>query len=159
MWDFEHIDNETSQEYFETAFEWYQKTPKILKSNWQFVEEKEEFIADLKKGYNYVGKIGGEFVGMVHGEIRQEGIIEGHLFCYPRTDLDFLTALIIFSKQVSLRYFHTVLIQVLAKHKTMGKIIQQAGFVDTGIRSWGTVYKGQLLEVVHSVAQRKNNER
>lgn len=154
MWKFYTINNQYINPcYLETVWTWYQGSAPLLKSNWMFEDDKEKFIADVKKGMNFAGLNNDIFVAMVHGEEKAPGIIEGHLFAQPKTEIDFLAALVTFSKHKALEKYHTVLTQTPTKHKTMLDINYRAGFIDTGIKSWHALHKGQLVEVQHNIAQ------
>jgi hypothetical protein len=153
MWEF-YTTTTKDNKYFDEVFEWYQSTPRLLKECWQFEEDKNQFVIDLKKGLNFVGIKDGIFTAMVHGAPKSEDIIEGHLFCLPGTDIDFVTMLVTYSKNQGLLKYKTILTQTAVKHKTMLEINKRAGFLDTGYRSWGAVHKGQLIEIQHNIASK-----
>lgn len=151
-WLFKTLDKPTLK-YFEECFLWYQDTPEILRVNWGFEDNVDNFIRDLKKGMNFLGFKDNIFIAMVHGEPKSQSTIEGHLFCLPETDLDFLTALVTFSKSEALKKYRNVVTQTIVRHKSMLEINYRAGFIDMGLRSWGQApYRGRLLEIQHNLA-------
>jgi hypothetical protein len=153
MWKFYTTDTKVDYNLFEEVFEWYLRTPEILRSSWEFEDDKKQFIEDLGNGMNFAGEQDDLFCAMVHGQEKEPGVIEGHLFCASKTGVDFLTALITYSKNQALTRYVSVLTQTPIKHKTMLEINRRAGFIDTGIRSWSGVYRGRLLEIQHNIAQ------
>lgn len=153
MWKYYQVNNYyISSNFLYTCYDWYQESAGILKANWAFEEDRQQFIKDLKKGMNFVGLEDDIFVAMVHGEEKEPDVIEGHLFAKPGTNKDFLAALITFSKHEALKRYKTVLTQTPSRHKGMLDLNYRAGFLDTGIRSWNCVYKNQLVEVQHNIA-------
>lgn len=140
------------EDLLQKVYRWYELTPEVLKVNWQFDDNFENFSRDLKKGETYLGKKDGILTAMVYGDPKTTDIVEGHLFCAPNSDIDFLTMMVTYAKAQALTKYKTVLTQTIVKHKTMLEINRRSGFVDTGYRSWSGVYRGQLLEVQHNIA-------
>lgn len=151
-WKFLHLENEWAYNYFDIAFSWYLATPKLLKEIWKMEDDRAQFVEDLSKGMNFAGFLNGKFVAMIHGEPKSEEIIEGHLFCQRKVNIDFLVALVMFSKNIALTKYNRVITATSTKHKTMLEITKRAGFLDTGVRSWDAIHKGQLLEVQYNIA-------
>lgn len=154
MWLFKSLPAREMSSFYQEVYHWYLESPEILKTNWQLETDELQFVKDLQNGMNFIGEKDGIFVAMVHGEPKTDKIIEGHLFCLPGVPVDFLISLITFAKHKALEKYELVTTQTPIKHKGMLIINKRAGFLDSGIRSWNGVYKGQLLEIQHNMATR-----
>lgn len=141
------------EEHYSQVFEWYSALPKIFRSFSIFKsDEKEEFVRSLLEGRNYSGEINGKLKCFIHGEIKDTITIEGHLFCEPKLDLDWVCNMVTYAKHEALKEFKYVTTQVITKHPTLHTVMKRSGFLDTGLKSYSQVYKGQLLEVTHYIA-------
>lgn len=152
MWEFSTLQEKVWYSEYEEVFEWYLETPSILRANWQFEDDKLKFVEDLENGMNFVAKKDGIFVAMVHGQPKSTEIIEGHLFCLPGTCPELLTAFVTYAKTEALKKYKVVTTQTPTKHRGMLKLNERAGFMDSGYRSWNTVYRGKLLTIQHNLA-------
>jgi len=146
-WEFFTLDEKNSAEYISQAYNWYKRTPGFLRSYSEFDENIQNFKQDLLNGRLFVGILDGVFSGMVYGEIKTENIIEGHLFCPPKTSEDFIIALITYAKSESLKTYDFVVTHILKKHRFLHRVMVKSGFVDTGMKSWMGVYRNKLMEV------------
>lgn len=148
-WYFTEVQKNISQFYCEQAYNWYQRTPGFIRAFAEFDDNKDHFIADLKKGSLFVGEDEDVCKGIIYGEPKTPDIVAGHLFCGNDVDEDFVTNLVTFAKNESLKSYKYVVTHVLRRHKFLHKIMYRSGFIDTGMRAWSTVYKNSLLEVVY----------
>jgi hypothetical protein len=142
---------------FKTFFDWYQEMPGFLKHLQDLRgrhETLDEFCDSMVKGYNYVGLENGEPKAMVHGELHDDGTVEGHLICKPGTDPDLAVATITFSKMRTLERSPIIVCQILRKHRFLIEAMERSGFKDSGMRAYQGVYRGKLQEVLYYVAAR-----
>lgn len=151
MWTFRKLEV-TEYNLMEEAFEWYQSTPNILKVSWEWEDDLGRFIQDLEAGDNYVGYVNNVYSAMIHGQPKGLGVVEGHLFCLPGLEIDFIVAMVTYAKVTALKKYDKVLTATPVKHKTMLEINRRAGFIDTGVRGWNSVYRGKLLELQYNLA-------
>ena len=123
----------------EAAWEWYLRLPSFMR--WEFqIEDREDFLSIFEQGVNFGGYDDGLKV-IVHGEDKGE-ILEGHLFCDPKADLNLIAAAISYgSKKVG----RNILIETPAKHKTLRKILTNIGYKDMGL----SAYRMRTVETVH----------
>ena len=149
MWTFstEITDNDLRQ-----AHEWHVQTPHFLRFTCEF-NKQEDFLHELRQGRLFKGIVDGQYKGIVFGQIKNENVIEGHLFCERRLNKDFLTALIMFAKTESLKTYKQVLIEIPAKSKGLQRLIDRAGFYNLGLSKWGDVVRGKLFETQFYLAE------
>lgn len=152
MWNFRTFYDDDRGE-LSIAHGWYLRTPSFVRSISTFLDEREEFIKELSGTENYSGIIGNEIKGVVHGEQKTIEIVEGHLFCSNDVDIDFVTALVIYSKSQALKTYKIVLTTVLTKHKFLHEVMKRAGFIDTKMRAIQGVHKGKLMEVIYYTSE------
>lgn len=143
-----------SNSYLAEAFEWHQNSPEFIRNFGDFGNDLNGFIDSLFVGMNFIGLENGVPKAMVHGQIINDRIIEGHLFCSEQASMDFITATVIFAKNKALNKYEQVISHILTKHKMLHTVILRAGFYDTGYRGWYYVYRGRLMEVKYYVAER-----
>lgn len=149
MWTFS---TEVTNDDLVQAYEWHVNTPSFLRSTCEF-NEQDEFVRELHQGRLFKGMIDGEYKGIVFGQIKNEKVIEGHLFCERRLNKDFLTALIMFAKTESLKTYKQVLIELPSKSKGLAVLISRAGFNNLGLSKWGDVVRGRLFETQFYLAE------
>lgn len=144
--------------YIDRVFDWYINSPQIFRAFSAFkTGEKREFLQELRAGRNYALLENGKLRCFIHGEIKDNITIEGHIFCEPKLPIDLQCMAVMFAKNTALLEFQYVVTQVLKKHPILHRVMYRSGFLDMGLRSYNTVYKGQLLEVVHYIAGRDRN--
>lgn len=146
-WEFFTLNEKNGSKFISQAYNWYQETPGFLRSYSEFDDDKRNFAKDLTNGSLFVGLLDGVFSGMVYGEVKTPDIIEGHLFCPTKADVDFITSLVIYAKTESLKTYKFVVTHILKRHRILHEIMRRSGFIDTGMRSWMGVYRNQLMEV------------
>lgn len=104
------------------AHKWYMKTPPFLRSISQCIETEKEFIDELSGSINFSGIIDNRLKGVVHGEEKSKTVIEGHLFCSADVDLDFVTALVTYSKIETLKKYQAVVTMISTRHRCFRKL-------------------------------------
>lgn len=154
MWNFYTPEAGIRYNYFLTAHEWFLRLPGFLRSYSDFNDNFDYFADNLAAGMIFIGTIDGVFSGMVYGEHKDEKTVEGHLFCKKHADIDFVSALVTYSKRSALEKYEKVITHVLDKHKVLHCVMARSGFVDTGIRSFPSTYNGEFLESKFYVASR-----
>lgn len=149
MWTFS---TEVTDDDLRQAYEWHVQTPHFLQSLGKF-ENSDDFIKEVKSDRRFKGMVDGQYKGLVLGEIKNENVIEGHLYCERGLGKDFLTALIMFAKTESLKTYKQVLIEIPTKSKGLQRLIDKAGFHNLGLSKWGDVVRGKLLETQFYLAE------
>lgn len=134
------------------AYIWYHETPEFLRSYTKSYKSQEEFNNDIGNSMLFMGLIDGELHGVVHGEEKTENTVEGHLFCKKNSEIGFIISLVSFARRAALGKYDKVITNILSKHKTLHEVMRYSGFIDTGIRSWPTVYKDRLMESVFYIS-------
>lgn len=129
MWRFE---TETNYLIFEDVWQWHSALPQHLQRLCGF-KDKNEFTESLKTGVTYLGYNNERFSAMVFGDDVGNNTVEGHLYCPRRSDLDFLTAMIVFAKNEALKQFQRVIVEIPPRHRTLHGLVLRAGFFDTGL--------------------------
>jgi hypothetical protein len=123
----------------ETAWEWYLRLPSFMR--WEFqIEDREDFLSIFEQGVNFGGYDDGLKV-IVHGEDKGE-ILEGHLFCDPKADINLIAAAISYGTKAVQR---NVLIETPFRHKTLRRILSNIGYKDMGL----SAYRMRTVETVH----------
>lgn len=149
MWYFGEVQKNINQFYYDQAYNWYQRSPGFLREFCEFDNDKTQFIEDLRQGRLFVGENDDVCKGLIYGEPKTSEVIAGHLFCGNDVDEDFVTNLVTYAKNESLKSYKYVVTHVLRRHRFLHKVMYRSGFIDTGMRAWSTVYKNSLLEVVY----------
>jgi hypothetical protein len=142
---------------FKEAFRWYREVPGFLRHLQDIRgrhDDEEEFAESMRSGLNYLASLNGVPKALVHGEIHDDGTVEGHLMCAPDANLDLVAATITFAKMKTLEGYPIIVSHVLRRHKTLVEAIQRAGFKDSGMRAFQGVYRGRPQEILYFVAER-----
>ena len=150
IWKFLITDKESELAY---AFDWYSSLPGFLKS---FVDpytakDQELFIKDLLKGINFAAYEDNKLKAIVNASLvlNETNKVEGHLFCSKDSSIDFLSSAVSYAREQCLKQFEIVVCHVLRRHKLLQIIMNRAGFLDSGLRGWQNIYKGNGLEVMY----------
>lgn len=147
------IPEEYRRYYIDSAYEWWAQLPGFLKAISGKWDTYSAFAEHLSKGELYAGKIDGKLMSLVHGEIKSEGVVEGHLYCNPESPKDYLISHVIYAKNTALLSYGKVITFILHRHKFLFDIMRQAGFIDTGIRIMGGVYRNKILNASYYLAE------
>ena len=154
-WSFRTL--EVDDPLFETAYRWYEEVPGFLRQLQELRgrhDSFEDFVENINTGLNYVGEADGVPKAFVHGEIHDDGTVEGHLMCEAGADLDLVAMTVTYAKAETLKKHRLIVCHVLRRHKSLVEVVRRAGFTDSGMRAFQGVYRGKLQEVLYFVSER-----
>ena len=136
MWNFKQLSDD---EGITDAFIWQHEFPKWLQLQplWSH-SDIQPFTEHLNNGWRYGGFENEKLRAVVHATPASSNIAEGHLYCYRKANALLITALLIFAKDDLFRHhgITTVISHIRRKHQGLGKIVEHAGFIPSGMQMW-----------------------
>lgn len=143
------------QGYDKEAWEWDSRMTNFMRQITDPEIDESEFCESYLKGRNFGGFLNGELQVIVHGDPKNEDLIEGHVFTAKTVDLPLMCASIAFGTHDVLRDFKQVIVGTPTKHTTLHRMLTGVGYRDTGLKT----YRGgrRMIELSFFLIQRGDN--
>lgn len=135
MWTIREIDNGEKE-----AWDWWRRLPSFMREitdKWEEAEFKKSFL----DGLNYGGFENRKLTAIVHGEVKNDYLVEGHLFCAPHASVELIQAAIAYGSREVLKTYSQIIIETPRRHKTLKAVLLNTGYLDTGLHS----YRGKRM--------------